>query len=292
MRSPRSLGAVLLLALALVLVAVLAYQAQDAARSHRRMAESTLHDYAAFADGRLSEQAKNSLMMTIMSSFAYAASRVNPGRLEETLLPPEEVEVAARDMAGSWCQCLGGVKYFFRYDWKDGTFRATATDLPDAALAWARDTIVSYAKSLPTETGRRPRLLGSADGRYGPLRQLGVLLTNDSYAMLLGDDKHVEGDTASTPPLLVFAVARDPADGKPIVIYCYATDPRTFLEPTFARIRSENALLPPSLLRDTPTDSILSISVTTLRGHEVYRSPGYFSKRYSVADTVEHNLGR
>src|SRR6185503_3112742 len=81
MRSPRSLGAVLLLALALVLVAVLAYQAQDAARSHRRMAESTLHDYAAFADGRLSEQAKNSLMMKIMSSFAYAASRVNPGRL-------------------------------------------------------------------------------------------------------------------------------------------------------------------------------------------------------------------
>jgi signal transduction histidine kinase len=292
MRSPRSLGALLLLALALVLVAVLAYQAQDAARSHQRIAESTLHDYAAFADGRLSEQAKNSLMQTIMLSFAYGASRVNPQRLEQSLLPPEEIEVAAREMAGSWCECLSGVKYFFRYDWKDGTFRTTATDLPDAALAWARDTIVAYAKSLPRQTGRRPTLLGSADGRYGPLRQLGVLLTNDSYAMLFGDDEHVEGDTASTPPLLVFAVARDPAQGEPIVIYGYVTDPRPFLEPAFARIRSENALLPPSLLRDTPADSILSISVTTLAGHEVYRSPGYISKWYSAADTVEGNLGR
>jgi signal transduction histidine kinase len=291
MRSRRSLGAVLLLALALVLVAVLAYQAQDAARSHQRMAESTLRDYASFADGRLGEQAKNSLMTTIMTSFAWPASRVNPRQLEATLVSPEQVEVTAREMTDSWCRCFGGIQYFFRYDWKDGTFRTTATDLPDAALAWARDTIAAYARALPPQTGRRPMLYGSADGRYGPLRQLGVLLTNDSYAMIFGDEPP-PGAPAAPATLLVFVVARDPADGRPIVVYGYATAPRPFLEPMFARIRAENALLPPSLLRDTPADSILSISVTTLRGHEVYRSPGYFPKWYSVADTVENNLGR
>ena len=291
MRSRRSLGTVLLLALALVLVAVLAYQAQDAARSHQRMAESTLRDYASFADGQLSEQAKNSLMTTLMTSFAWSASRVNPRQLDSSLVSPEEVETSAREMADSWCRCFGGVQYFFRYDWKDGTFRTTATDLPDAALAWARDTIAAYAKSLPPQSGRRPLTYGSADGRYGPLRQLGVALTNDSYAMVFGDEAQV-ASAGSAPTLLAFVVARDPSDGKPIVIYGYATDPRPFLEPTFARIRRENTLLPPSLLRDTPADSILSISVTTVRGHEVYRSPGYFPKWYSVADTVEHNLGR
>ena len=38
-----------------------------------------------------------------------------------------------------WCGCLTGVRYFFRYDWHEGTFRTTETDLSDADLAWARD---------------------------------------------------------------------------------------------------------------------------------------------------------
>jgi uncharacterized membrane protein YsdA (DUF1294 family) len=45
-RSPRLVGTVGLLIMALVVAAILAYQAWDAARSQRRTAESTLHDYA------------------------------------------------------------------------------------------------------------------------------------------------------------------------------------------------------------------------------------------------------
>jgi signal transduction histidine kinase len=295
--STRSLGPVLLLALALVLVAVLAYQAQDAARSHQRMAESTLGDYASFADWQLSQQAKSSLLTTVVTSLAAHASQVNPKLLDSSLVSPEQIEATARVMADSWCRCLGGAQYFFRYDWKDGTFRTTATDLPDAALAWARDTIVAYTRSLPKLTGRRPLTYGSPDGRFGPLKQqLGAVLTNDSYAMIFRDETAgasapASAQEPSTPPVLVFVVARDPVGGEPIVIYGYATDPRPFLAPTFALIRRENALLPPSLVRNTPPDSILSISVTTLRGREVYRSPGYFSLAYSAADTIESNFG-
>jgi hypothetical protein len=50
---PRSVGTVLLLTLALVLVGVLVYQAQDAVRSQQRIAEATLNDYASFADWQL-----------------------------------------------------------------------------------------------------------------------------------------------------------------------------------------------------------------------------------------------
>ena len=149
MRSPRSLGTILLLALALVLVAVLVYQAQDAARSHQRIAESTLNDYASFADWQLTQQAKSSILSTVMTSLMAQASRVDPEQPAASVMSPEEAEADARAITGPWCQCLGRVQYFFRYDWWDGTFRTTANELPDAAIAWARDTVVAYAKSLP-----------------------------------------------------------------------------------------------------------------------------------------------
>ena len=58
-RSPRSLGTLFLLALAVVLVAVLAYQAQDAARSHRKTAEGRRKGYASFANWEVTQEAKN-----------------------------------------------------------------------------------------------------------------------------------------------------------------------------------------------------------------------------------------
>jgi signal transduction histidine kinase len=111
--------------------------------------------------------------------------------------------------------------------------------------------------------------------------------------MILPDTPHARaiGDTA-VPQLLVFVVVREPKAGRPIVIYGYATDPRTYLGPTFRLIHQRNALLPPSLLRDTPADSILSISVTTIDGREIYHSPGYFPSGHHAADTLESNFGR
>jgi len=293
MRAPRSLGTVLLLALALVLVAVLVYQAQDAVRSHQRIAEATLNDYASFADWQLTQQAKSSVLSAVITSLSAQASRVDPRRLAETVTSPEQAEADARAITEPWCRCLGGVKYFFRYDWSDGTFRTTANDLPDAAIAWARDTIASYARSLPPITGPRPTTFGSPDARFGALRPLAVVVNNDSYGMVFADAARgrVAVDS-SVPQLLVFVVVREPSAGRPVVIYGYATDPRTYLAPTLSLIHRRNALLPPSLLRETSPDSILAISVTTLDGSEIYRSPGRFESAHSAADTLEANFGR
>src|SRR5579884_3582980 len=147
-RSPRLVGTVALLSVALIVCAVLAYQAWDAARSQRKTAEGALHDYAKIADWQLTQQAKNALLTQVVTSLSSQASQVDPARIPQTLLPPAEVEDVARSMV-DWCGCLGGVRYFFRYDWRDGTFRTTETDLPDADLAWARDTIAAYTRSLP-----------------------------------------------------------------------------------------------------------------------------------------------
>jgi len=287
-RSPRLVGTVGLLITALVVAAILAYQAWDAARSQRRTAESTLHDYAKLADWQLTQQSKNALLTQVVTSLVSQASHVNPDSLARTVLEPVEVEDIARQMV-SWCDCLGGVRYFFRYDWKDGTFRTTETDLPDADLAWVRDTMVAYSKALPPLRERQILAFGSPDGRYGPLKNLAVILTNDSYAMLFGERNH-------RPQLVVFAVARDINRGLPVEVYGYVTDPTPFLAPTFANIRGKSggrsSLLPESLIGGLSVDSILSISVTTLAGVEVYKSPGWAALTYSAADTIEPNFGR
>jgi signal transduction histidine kinase len=287
-RSPRLVGTVGLLILALVVCAVLAYQAWDAARSQRETADNTLRDYARIADWQLTQQAKNALLTQVVTALSSQASQVDPAHLSRTLMTPAQVEDVARVVV-EWCRCLSGVRYFFRYDWRDGTLRTTETDLSDADLAWARDTVVAYTKSLPMLRDRRVLAFGSPDGRFGPLKNLAVILTNDSYAMLLGErNKRAE--------LLVFVVARDIERGEPVVVYGFATDPKPFLSPVFENIRgksgSQTALLPHSLIGELSPDSILSISVTTLAGSEVYRSPGWAAPTYSAADTIEPNFGR
>lgn len=287
-RSPRLLGTVGLLITALVVAAVLAYQAWDAARSHLRTAENTLLDYAKLADWQLTQQAKNQLLTQVAASLMRQASQVNPGSLDESLLTPEQVEDVARETAG-WCGCLGGVKYYFRYDWKDGTFRTTDTDLPDAELAWARDTMVAYAKAHRPSSDAQILAFGSPDGRYGPLKNLAVILTNDSYAMVFGE-------RAKKPVLVVFVLAQDSQRGMPLVTYGYVTEPNAFLAPTFTNIRGAageaTSLLPPALIGHLPVDSILSISVTTPTGLEVYKSPGWAAPTYSAAETIEPQFGR
>ncbi|MDB4878297.1 MAG: hypothetical protein JWM41_4743 [Gemmatimonadetes bacterium] len=284
-RSPRLIGTVALLILALVVAALLAYQAWDTARSQQRTAEGALHDYAKIADWQLTQQVRNAMLAQVVTSLSRQASRLLPDSLPKTVMTPEEIEdVAREDM--NWCGCLGGVKYFFRYDWKDGAFRTTETDLPDVDLAWTRDTIISYARSLGPLHSRRVLGFRYPDG----LTQLAVVLTNDSYATLFGERNH-------KPVLVVFVVARDVDRGLPVEVYGYVTEPRQFLAPVVASFRGKpgstsSPLLPESLIRGLSVDSILSISVTTLAGTEVYQSPGWVAPTYSAVDTVEPNFGR
>lgn len=284
-RSPRLVGTVVLLVLALVVCAVLGYQAWDAARSGRQTADNALNDYARIADWQLTQQAKNALLTQVVASLVSPATRVAPDSLSRSVLNPVEVEDEARRMVG-WCNCLGGVRYFFRYDWQEGTFRTTETDLTDADLAWARDTIVSFAKRIaPPDRGI---VTFGSPGGGNPVKNLNVLLTNDSYAMLFGDGRPRQD-------LIVFVVVREPVRGTPVVVYGYATEPWAFIAPVLDNIRGKaggrNTLLPEPLIHGLDADSILSISVTTIAGKEVYKS-GWVAPRYSAADTIDQNFGR
>jgi signal transduction histidine kinase len=286
-RSPRLVGTVALLVLALVVCAALTYQAWDAARSQRAMAERTLQDYAKIADWQLTQQAKNALLTRVVTSLIQQAMRLQPDSLERTLYSPADVGAIAHYMMMDWCNnCLDGVRYFFRYDWKDSTFRTTETDASDSDLARVRDTMVAYANDMAVLDQDRGVLQYVTPGKRA---MPGVMLTNDSYAMLFDEhNKRLQ--------LIVFVVARDLRHRRPVELYGYVSDPKPFLDPVFAQIRGEhggaNLLLPETLIHDLPIDSILSISVTTAKGTEVYHSPGWTATTYSAADTVGRSFGR
>ncbi|HEV8446107.1 MAG TPA: HAMP domain-containing sensor histidine kinase [Gemmatimonadaceae bacterium] len=285
-RSPRLVGTVALLVLALVVCAALTYQAWDAARSQRAMAERTLQDYAKIADWQLTQQAKNALLKQVVASLIQQAMRLQPDSLERTLYSPADVGAIAHDMMMGWCNCLDSVRYFFRYDWKDSTFRTTETDVSDSDLARVRDTMVAYVSDMPPLPSDRGVLnFVTPNGRAMP----GVMLTNDSYVMLFDEhNKHLQ--------LVVFVVARDVRRRRPVELYGYVTEPKPFLDPVFEEIRGKrgnaSSLLPEALIHDLPIDSILSISVTTAKGTEVYHSPGWIATTYSAASTVDPSFGR
>jgi signal transduction histidine kinase len=280
----RSLGAVIFLALALVLAATLAYQAADAARSHQRTAERTLKDYASFANWQLTQHAKNNLLTTMVMGLVGPAQRVKPDSLESSLLSPYDVGAMVEDRTG-WCNCLSKVGFYFRFDWSDQTLQTTESTVPVKVLRWARDTIADYVKGLPKITEMTPVTFGSPDGSAGPLRQLSVVLTNDSYALVIDEPD-------GKPRLLVFVVSRD-LKGEPIVVYGFETDPEAFLAPTFQFIFKKNSLLPQSLVSAVTEDSALAISVADLEGHEIYRSPGHDAHEhgFTAADTLEGHFG-
>src|ERR687896_2133465 len=65
----RSSPTVAILLLTATMAGVLAYQAWDAAKSHRATAEGALRDYAAFAAWEFSLSAKEELYKTLVSVF-------------------------------------------------------------------------------------------------------------------------------------------------------------------------------------------------------------------------------
>ena len=114
---PRSTLLVGLLALALVLTAVLAYQAATAERSQRKAAERALHDYASFAMWQLNQQATQELLSSMITTFIVPLTRVNENT-PETWPSPADFMAASR-MPYVPAPYLDGVRFYFRFDWRD-----------------------------------------------------------------------------------------------------------------------------------------------------------------------------
>lgn len=270
-----------LLSVALILSGVLVYKAYSAARSQRATAERTLKDYAAFATWAYAEHARRQILTALISTFVRHVSRVDPNLPPDKQPKPGELAESAREI-DAWCHCLHDVHFFFRYDWRDNTLVVDGVPPSDAVRRWVRDTVVAQGRTMETPRGILPLAWGSSGTE--PLHRLGVILTNDSY-MLVVD--RVDGSAR----LLGYVLSRD-LFGKPVVTYGFESDAAPFVAPLLGRIIDRETLLPPSLIPKMPIDSVLAVTVADPVGDVVYRSSARIPAAYAAGERLDDRFGR
>jgi signal transduction histidine kinase len=278
-RRSRSALLVTLLAFALILTGVLAYQAVDAERTHRAAATRALDDYASFAAWQLNQQAGQEILGAMISTFIVPLTHVaddpkswpSPGDFRAASLQPPAP-----------AKYLDGVRFFFRFDWRDSTVTVAGDQPSPAVLKWVKDTV----SSAPARFGTPPirtQAFGSAD--RSPARHLGIIVTNDSYVASVDS---VDGKLR----VVCYVISRD-MQGQPLVTYGFETDARKFMQPLIDSVLSRSMLLPPSLLRGVSRDSVLAVSVWAPMSATIYHSASTsFPKTYMAVDTLDERFGR
>ena len=279
-RRPRSLLLVALLTFALVITGVLGWQALDAERSHRAAAERALTDYARFAAWELNQQAGQEMLGAMISTFILPLTRVQPDK-PEAWPSPEEFRAASLQPPVP-AKYLDGVRFFFRFNWRDSTMTFGGQQPSEAVLKWVRDTVLS-APSRFRAPPMRTQAFGSAD--RNPASRLAVIVSNDSYVATIDSiDNRLR--------VVVFVISRD-FDGNPLVTYGFETDARKFVEPLIDSVLARTPLLPPSLLHGVPRDSVVAIKVWAPNNGEVYAASAQkFSTEFTVVDTLDERFSR
>lgn len=276
---PRSRLLVGLLVLALSLTAVLAYQAANAERSHREAIDRALHDYASFAVWQLNQQASQELLSAMIATFIVPLTRVNVDT-PETWPTPADFMAASR-MPYVPANYLDGVRFYFRFDWRDSAMSVAGQQPSAAVLKWVKDTVASYPRRFAVPE-IRTQAFGSAE--RSPARRLGIVITNDSYVASIDS---VDGRLR----IVCYVVSRD-IDGKPLVTYGFETDARSFVEPVFRQVLDRTPLLPPSLLRGIARDSVLSVTAAAPHSGVVFRSAsGSFPSAVAASDSLDERFG-
>ena len=240
--------------LTVALAAFLAYEAWDAARSHRATAERAITDYAKFAAWEFSVSAKEVLYSTLVWAFSPTGA-LDAHDIERTLPSPAILDnpksshlLCARDSS----------RYFFRLDMRDGSF-VTSGDVPAASMRkWMLDTLPKNAKSY------------KADWVY----------------------EVVSGSVDGHPRAIAYQLKRD-RGGHPAVAYGFELCFAQFAASGLKKVMSHYAILPPSLTGGVPNDSVSNDSIFSVKvfdggGHEIFRSEVQYPSMYTGAFKLDY----
>jgi len=261
-----------LLLVAVVVTALLAWRAYEAASAHRSTAEQTLREYAAFAAFEV-RNATLDLVGTrqrIAMEFLLRSAAMRPS----SPLTPEEVADLVQSR-GAACQCLNGARFYFRMSIDDNAITATRSPLATPALLhWFRDS----ATTLALASRQRLRLAPPTEAGV-PAIPVPPYLIN---IMLARVDDH----------RLIFASALlFDAVGQPRTVYGFAIDPEPYVGDATQRALQSPRVLPRAVTRGIPLDSILAVRVLDSHGEVVYRNARTFDSRYAALDSTEARQG-
>ena len=250
----RTTSLVAILMLTVALAAFLAYEAWDAAQSHRATAERAIGDYAKFAAWEFSVSAKEVLSSTLAWAFSPTGA-IDARDLDRPLPSPAILDheksshlLCARDSS----------RYFFRLDLRDGSF-VTSGEVPAASMRrWMLDTLPKNAKSYKPDWAYEV-VSGSVDGH---------------------------------PRAIVYQLKRD-RGGRPAVAYGFEFCFAKYAADGLKKVMKHYAILPPSLTGGVPNDSVSNDSIFSARvfdggGHEVFRSEVQYPPVYTGSYKIDN----
>ena len=244
-----------LLVCTLALATALAYEAHDAARSHRATAERALHDYAAVAAWELVAGVNEELQ----SALAGALAPVTRARATSPyeLLPAPAVLAASADNV---LRCPDGAaaadsqRFYFRIDLRDGSLATSGATPSPAMRAWLSDTIPIHGRTV-----------------YQP---------DWNYAIVLGGPRDL-------PHSAIAYSVKYAEHSAPIAAYGFVTCGDVISGPMIGRVIARHALLPASVSGGANNDSILTITVRDHGGRLVYQSDRAEPSPYSADAPLE-----
>lgn len=246
---------VALLGLTFVLAAVLAYEAHDAARSHRVTAERALRDYATFAAWELLANATDTVGPTLSAALGPVTAGVAATPYDA--LPGPSVLAAS---AGGALRCADprgdASRWYFRLDFRDGSF-TTAGAAPSP----------EERSSVRTAVDRQARTVYRPDW---------------SYATVLVGRGQAERAVAYAVKYAVH--------GAPIAAFGFATCADALGAPVFAGVMGRHPLLPRTLAMREPNDSLVSVTVFGPAGDTIWQS-GRRSLTPFTADASQETFG-
>src|SRR5688572_2901561 len=226
-----------LLTLTVILVGSLAYEAHDAARSHRVTAERALRDYASVAAWEYVANVRERLDVAASQILSPVAS-VRASSPYELLAPPDLMILGSRDVLA--CQSSRGDsgRVVFRVDLRDGSVATGATRPDTTFLRWVRDTVITHTRL-----------------RYRPEMRHAAL-----------------ADPAKSPGRVIFYGIRYAQHGAPLAAYGFTSCPRAVGDGVLRDVMVAHPLLPSSVTGGTANDSLVVVTVRDATGHEWFRS--------------------
>lgn len=247
---------VALLVATLALATMLAYEAHEAARSHRATAERALHDYAAVAAWELVAGVNEELQ----SSVAGALAPVTRARATSPyeLLPPPSVLVSSAENVLRCPNAADSSRFYFRVDFRidsrDGALATAGAPVSPAMRAWLTDSIKLHGRTV-----------------YQP---------DWNYAVLLG------GPSGERRTAVAYAV-KYAEHSAPIAAYGFVTCDDAVGAPMIRNVVARHPLLPVAVSNGASNDSIVSIGVVDGHGTSVFQTPGALPSPYSASAPLE-----
>ncbi len=270
MTSPRSATPVTgisalagLLVVVFCIAGLLVYEAWSTGRSRREIAERGLQDYAAYATWSTARAADLAIGSSLSTLFrGLASNRIG----QRSPLPPlSRLVASARDADDCKCSLVVPADYYFRLDFRDGrvtTARPSDVERKEEPSGWAAAKVGSFA---PTEPAKAPL---SDDGSWlaGVLTPAAADDGIPFRVLFLGRRNAMRA--------VGFVPQRDSA-GRTIGMLGFVSSPEQYANSLFTHLWRSPRILPAAITRGIPDDSLLTATVSTSDGTEIYRSTGW-----------------